>query len=43
MYSTNSGVSMSISDIKIAPKKQEYLKEGEDYINQLNHFYAQGW
>lgn len=43
VYSTNSGVSMSISDIKIAPKKQEYLKEGEDYINQLNHFYAQGW
>ncbi|CNS06943.1 DNA-directed RNA polymerase subunit beta' [Salmonella enterica subsp. enterica serovar Typhimurium str. DT104] len=41
-YSTLSGTSIAISDIKMAPKKHEFIKEGENYINKLNTFYAKG-
>ncbi|CAT05377.1 DNA-directed RNA polymerase subunit beta' [Mesomycoplasma conjunctivae] len=41
-YSTISGTSIAISDIKIAPKKHEFITQGETYINQLNEFYTQG-
>lgn len=41
-YSTISGTSIAISDIKIAPRKHEFIAEGEDYINKLNAFYTKG-
>lgn len=41
-YSTISGTSIAISDIKVAPKKHEFIAEGEKYISQLNNFFNQG-
>ncbi|MBN3534581.1 DNA-directed RNA polymerase subunit beta' [Mycoplasma procyoni] len=41
-YSMLSGTSISISDIKLTPRKEEFIKEGDEYISQLNKFYKMG-
>ncbi|WP_412031411.1 DNA-directed RNA polymerase subunit beta' [Metamycoplasma buccale] len=42
-YSTISGISISIADILETDKKQEYIKEGDDYIAQLREYYNKGF
>ncbi|AZG68864.1 DNA-directed RNA polymerase subunit beta' [Mycoplasma struthionis] len=42
-YSTISGISISFSDILETDKKQEYIAEGDEYINQLKNYYNLGW
>lgn len=41
-YSTISGTSIAISDIKMAPQKEDFIKEGDEYINKLNEFFSKG-
>ncbi|WGI36309.1 DNA-directed RNA polymerase subunit beta' [Mesomycoplasma lagogenitalium] len=41
-YSMLSGTSISIGDIKLAPKKDEFILEGEKYTAELNDFFKMG-
>ncbi|MBU4690849.1 DNA-directed RNA polymerase subunit beta' [Mycoplasma zalophi] len=41
-YSTISGISISINDIIETDKKQEYIQEGDEYIEKLKEFYQSG-
>ncbi|MBN0919221.1 DNA-directed RNA polymerase subunit beta' [[Mycoplasma] gypis] len=41
-YSTQSGISIAISDIIGTDKKNEYISEGDKYINDLKQFYSDG-
>ncbi|UWD34510.1 DNA-directed RNA polymerase subunit beta' [Mesomycoplasma molare] len=41
-YSMISGTSISIGDIKLAPRKDQFIKEGEEYTSKLNNFFKMG-
>ncbi|UVD81921.1 DNA-directed RNA polymerase subunit beta' [Mycoplasma iguanae] len=41
-YSTKSGITMSIFDIKLSPNKNKIIEEGEEYIEKLKKLFAHG-
>ncbi|AAT27768.1 DNA-directed RNA polymerase subunit beta' [[Mycoplasma] mobile] len=42
-FSMQSGSTFSINDIKTSLDKEKYVKEGEEYINNLNKMYENGF
>ncbi|MGY6172309.1 DNA-directed RNA polymerase subunit beta' [Candidatus Mycoplasma pogonae] len=41
-YSTKSGITMSIFDIKVAPNKDKIIQQGEEYTDKLKKMFNQG-
>ncbi|MGZ9432751.1 DNA-directed RNA polymerase subunit beta', partial [Mycoplasma sp. 613B] len=41
-YSMLSGTSISIGDIKLAPRKDEFIKQGEEHTAKLNKYFRMG-
>ncbi|MDD4642650.1 MAG: DNA-directed RNA polymerase subunit beta' [Erysipelotrichaceae bacterium] len=41
-YSTVAGITVSLSDINVAPNKYTYIEKGKDKANELNRLYQRG-